>query len=102
MRQVAVAALIGAVTGVAGAVAVMEIKYAPGSWFRISGDPYKPDMRVATQVASDGAHCLYKSERYKPGDVLEVKEAGVKLACTAGSQGAGGRWLQVVDATAGK
>jgi hypothetical protein len=102
MKQVAMAAMVGAVAGLAGAVAVMEIKYAPGSWFSISGDPYKPDMRAALQPASEGVRCLYKSEPYKPGDVLEVKEANVKLVCTAGSQGSGGRWLQVVDETASK
>ncbi|MGL4574568.1 MAG: hypothetical protein ACRCV9_07240 [Burkholderiaceae bacterium] len=98
MKQVVVAALVGAAAGMAGAVAVMEIKYAPGTWFSISGDPQKKEeTRIAQKLAAQDVHCLYKSERYKPGDVLDVTEAGVKMVCTAGTGGNAGQWLHAVD-----
>jgi hypothetical protein len=98
MKQVAIAALIGAVAGVAGAIAVMELKYAPGTWFNISGNPVKMQMetRAMAKAAPEGVHCLYRSERYNPGDVLSVTDTGIKLACTSGTSGSG-LWLQVVQ-----
>jgi hypothetical protein len=99
MKQMAIAALIGAAAGAAGAVAVVEFKYAPGTWFSISGDPAKmqAETRAIARPAAGGVHCLYRSERYNPGDVLTVTDAGIKLACTSGANGSG-LWLQVVQA----
>jgi hypothetical protein len=95
MKQIAVA-VIGALAGVVGTVAAIELKYMPGTWFSISGDPVKmqTETRVAVKPASTETHCLYRSERYKPGDLLSVADAGVKLVCTSGVDG-GGQWLQV-------
>jgi hypothetical protein len=97
MKQVALNTIVGALAGVAAAVTVVELRYAPGSWFSISGNPQEPRtmLRSAEKPAPDGVFCLYASAKYKPGDVLRVAEADVQLVCTAGSSG-GGLWLQVV------
>jgi hypothetical protein len=88
MKHLALNALIAVVAGMVGAVAVVELRYAPGSWFSIAGDPKSPDFaRKVVHAAPEDITCLYAGQKYKPGDVLKAVDVDVQLICTSKENG---------------